>query len=310
MARKKQNVVLEDIELKPQVIGYTYKKKSNLGRVIFIFIVFILVVYYINDISVFINNLIGKGSAETIENLSGSNDNKNDNNVDKEKNEIVYNIFDNNLSIVEGDMILNNFIYENNKLTFDITNTTKNKLQLSQKKYFIETYTENKTLLERFKLDVDTINENSKISHVLNISNSFYYLVLEEKNIDDYPVVNLISDASGYATITCTRGIENIEYAFRNNELETIKHTISDNNVLDAEYYTRYDLYQNKMTTYNNIPGVTATFNGSVNGYTGIITIDLQKANLSTISENYYYGYKELPKVVKFEMQTYGFRCI
>ena len=147
MARKKQNVVLEDIELKPQVIGYTYKKKSNLGRVIFIFIVFILVVYYINDISVFINNLIGKGSAETIENLSGSNDNKNDNNVDKEKNEIVYNIFDNNLSIVEGDMILNNFIYENNKLTFDITNTTKNKLQLSQKKYFIEKYTENKKLL-------------------------------------------------------------------------------------------------------------------------------------------------------------------
>ena len=46
MAKKKKNiVVLEDTELKPQVIGYTYKKKSNLGRVIFIFIVFILAVY-------------------------------------------------------------------------------------------------------------------------------------------------------------------------------------------------------------------------------------------------------------------------
>ena len=41
MARKKKNehVILENIELKPQVIGYTYQKKSNIGRVIFIFMV-------------------------------------------------------------------------------------------------------------------------------------------------------------------------------------------------------------------------------------------------------------------------------
>ena len=42
---KKEKVVLENIELKPQVIGKTYRKKSNLGRVIVIFIIFILVVY-------------------------------------------------------------------------------------------------------------------------------------------------------------------------------------------------------------------------------------------------------------------------
>ena len=83
MAKKnKEIVVLENVELKPQVIGYTYKKKSNIGRVIFIFIAFALVVYYINDISVFINDLFGKETAASIDNLAGSTnkeENKNNN---------------------------------------------------------------------------------------------------------------------------------------------------------------------------------------------------------------------------------------
>ena len=59
MAKKKnENVILENVELKPQVLGYTFQKKNNIGRVIFIFIAFILVVYYIDDISVFFNNLL------------------------------------------------------------------------------------------------------------------------------------------------------------------------------------------------------------------------------------------------------------
>ena len=83
----------------------------------------------------------------------------------------------------------------------------------------------------------------------------------------------------------------------------------SDNNIEDANYYTNYTAYQNKATTYNNIEGITATFNSTLNGYTVIFAIDLQKSNLSTVEEKYYYGFKEVPKVVKFEMQTYGFNC-
>ena len=312
MAKKKKNehVILENIELKPQVIGYTYQKKSNLGRVIFIFIAFLLVVYYINDISVFINKLIGKDSAETIEGLSGSN---NDNNVggnnNTEKNELIYNIYDVNLVITEGDMRLNNFNYIDGKLTFDVNNTSNKQLNLSEKKYFIETYSENKTLLERVKLDVNTINESSKVSFELDITKPFYYLVLEEKTIEDYPAISLTPDENGVAILRCLKATEEILYTFRNDELETIKHTISDSNVTDANYYNRYTSYQSKAATYNTISGMSATFNGTLNGYTLVVAIDLANANLSTIDENYYYGYKEIPEVVKFEMQTYGFGC-
>lgn len=312
MAKKKKNehIILENIELKPQVIGYTYQKKSNLGRVIFIFIAFLLVVYYINDISVFINKLIGKDSAETIEGLSGSN---NDNNVggnnNTEKNELIYNIYDVNLVITEGDMRLNNFNYIDGKLTFDVNNTSNKQLNLSEKKYFIETYSENKTLLERVKLDVNTINESSKVSFELDITKPFYYLVLEEKTIEDYPAISLTPDENGVAILRCLKVTEEILYTFRNDELETIKHTISDSNVTDANYYNRYTSYQSKSATYNTISGMSATFNGTLNGYTLVVAIDLANANLSTIDEKYYYGYKEIPEVVKFEMQTYGFGC-
>ena len=84
MAKKKnENVILENVELKPQVLGYTFQKKNNIGRVIFIFIAFILVVYYIDDISVFFNNLLGRETHSTIS--SNANNGNKDKEEEKEK---------------------------------------------------------------------------------------------------------------------------------------------------------------------------------------------------------------------------------
>lgn len=308
MAKKNKKVVLEDIELKPQVIGYTYKKKSNIGRVIFIFIIFILVIYYINDISVFINNLLGKTTAQSIKEQTNS-DNKKDPNNDDDETEIVYNIFNGNLIINESGLTLNNFNSFNNILTFDANNETNLSIDLSKRKFFIETYSEDKTLLERFKVDFNIIASNSKMSFSFDLSRPIYYLVLSEKSVNDYPAINLGDSDTGISILTCTKGIENIVYSFRNNELSEITHTISDSNITDTNYYNRYNLFQNKTITYNNIDGITATFNSTLNGYTAVIDIDLQMINLNNISEKYYYGYKEEPKVVNFEMETYGFNC-
>lgn len=305
--KNKKRVILEDIELKPQVIGYTYQRKNNIFRVIIIFIAFGLAVFYINDISVYVNNLLGKNTAPTISN--NTTEHQKPNNNDNSKNEIIYNIFSNSLEIKEENIIINNFNYNSNSLTFDIINSSKVNVDLSNKKYFIETYTENKTLLERHKLDINKIAIGAKVSYQFDVANSFYYLVLEEKKTEDYPVVKLTYDDTSYANITCTKGYETIVYKFSNDELVEIKDTISESDVNATNYYTRYTSYQNKSMSYNNMEGITATFNGSLNGYTAIILLDLQKVNLELVNELYYYGYKEEPKVVKFEMQTYGFIC-
>ena len=309
MAKKKnEKVIIEDIELKPQVIGYTYKKKSNLGRVIFTFVIFILVVFYINDISVFVNNLIGKDSAESIKNLT-NNKEENKEEQNSEKNEVIFNVYDSNLKIEEDDFLINNFSLNDNQLSFDVVNTSKNTINYSDKKYFIETYSENKTLLERFKIDINSIEVNGTKNIVMPITSNFYYIVLSEKDINDYPAVSLIADETGKAEITCTKGIESIVYIFKENKLEQIKHTISDNDVTDADYYARYNYNQNKITGLNNLTGFTTTFNATLNGYTGVILIDLKQADLNNVDDYKYYAYNEEPKVVKFEMQTFGFNC-
>jgi len=313
MAKRKkyEKVVLENIELKPQVIGYTYKKKNNLGRVIFIFIAFALVVYYINDISVFVNKLIGKNSAQSIQELAGNENNKEqeNNNGNIEKNEIEFYEYSNSLTLTEENITLNNFNVLDNKLTFDIVNNSDKVIELAEENYFMELYNENKTLLERIKIDINTINIGSKVSFELDINSSFYYLAFEKKNIDDYPIVTLNNDENGIGIIKCTKGINEIIYTFSKDKLEKIKHTISDSNVSDVNYYTNYTAYQSKVTSYDNISGITATFNGSLNGYTAIIDVNLSQVDLNKINEKYYYTYNELPKVVKFEMQTYGFNC-
>ena len=133
--------------------------------------------------------------------------------------------------------------------------------------------------------------------------------MLTEKTINDYPALNLEKDSSGYGTITCDNGIDNIVYSFENDKLITIKHTITNNNVSDPNYYIDYTLWQNKISSYNSIEGISASFNGTLNGYSAIINIDLHKANLTNITEKYYYALGEEARVVNFEMETYGFNC-
>ena len=204
-------------------------------------------------------------------------------------------------------MTLNNFKYENNKLTFDAINNNKD-IDLSNKKYYLETYNSNKTLLERYKIDISNILTNTKNSFEYEIKNNFEYFVIAEKSVDDYPSVTLI-ESNGVGILTCYKDIETIIYSFKDNELTSIKHSIVDNNVNDTNYYSKLTLYQNKVNIYNNISGINATFNSTENGFSSIFAIELDKANLFGLSEKYYYAYKEKAKVVKFEMQTYGFSC-
>ncbi len=309
--KKVSNVVLENVELKPQVIGHIYQKKSNLGRVIFIFVCFILVVYYINDISVFINNLLGRNTAITIGGNSSGNNKPN--NVPNGGNnsstkEIIYYEFNNNLTISESSLVLNNFKLNNNKLTFDANNNTNALVNLTNKKYFLELYTQNKTLLERIKVDFNSIEAGSKVSFNLDVKESFYYITIVEKSVDDYPSVNYPFE-SGIMSFTCSKNGEQVNYTFANEKLISLKHILNDSNINDANYLNRYNNYEREANTYNSLEGFTATFNGTDNGYTFIVSIDLEKVGTNNLNNKYYYALNTEPKVVSFEMQTYGFTC-
>ncbi len=305
--RKKEKIVLENIELKPQILGYTFKKKNNIIRVIIIFIAFILVVYYIDDISIFFNNLLGKETATTIK--DNANKNNNANNDGENNKKVEYYSYSEDLQIKFNNFTIDNFSLVNNVLTFDVNNLTSETIDVSDKKIYLETYDANKTIIERFKIDINSIAKNSKITLNLNVNSNFNYISILEKSIDEYPALTLEADANGENKIVCTKNKETFTYILKDASLITINHQIIDSDVNSSEYITSLSTYQNKVNSYKEIEGIDSSIASNLAGYTVNITLDLSKVDLSKINEKYYFAYHEDAKVINYEMPTYGFTC-
>ena len=307
--KKKERIVLENVELQPQVLGYTYQKKNNVGRVLIIFIAFILVVYFIDDISVFFNNLLGRETAETISNNANNNNNNTNNNTNNQEKQIEYYLYSNDLQIKYLNLTFDGFTIVNNILSFDVNNLTSETIDVADKNIFLETYDANKTLIDRFKLDINSVANNSKISLELNIKDKFNYVVITEKNVEDYPAITLNADTNGESTLVCTKDKETITYTFKEASLIKINHKIVDNDINDVNYNANLNSYQNKVNNYKQVEGVEASLTNNLTGYNVDITLDLAKVDLSKINEKYYYAYHEEAKVINYEMPTYGFTC-
>ncbi len=314
MAKKGQKVVLENVELQPQVIGLTYRKKSNLGRVVFLFIALGLAIYYINDISLFINNLLGRQTAETIkptENPSvpgGATGDEDEEENPGEEIKINYQELNTMLEIKEAGLTINRFVNANNNLSFVAKNTTDSNIDLTSSRYFLETYNSEKTLLERFKVDFDSIGSNKEVSFNFNLTNSnITYIALVKKVPSDYPTFT--GNETGSFILTCVKDNNSIAYNFLKDELVSISETISNSNITAPDYQTNYSSMQTKVNNYNSIDGITATFNGSINGYTAVFNVDLKTANISSLNEKHYFKNLEKISVINFEMGTYGYTC-
>lgn len=311
MAKKNQKIEVENIELKPQVIGKIEKKKNNIGRVLIIFIVFIFTIIFLPEITIFLNNKLGMKIAPTIVDNKEEKDNKPNNNNPTSNNEIEYILFNENTEIKKDDYIVNSFSLINNQLSFNIQNTLDKSLDLSKDLLYLETYNESKTLIERFKIDLEPMGAKKSQSVKVVLTNpNIYYVSFVSKTTNDYPVVDLTKNDLGYATMTCKSGNDTIIYTFKNDELVTVKEEVIYNfNVLDQNYSSEFSKYQSKCANYDVINGVNTSFNNSTNGFTAVIEVDMAILEKDKLDEKYYYSYKEVPKVIKFEMETYGYKC-
>ncbi len=302
MAKSKNvNIELENIELKPQIIGHTYQKKSNLGRIIFLIVVLLVVVFYIDDISVFLNNIFGKETADTI---------KNNAETDTDNNFGVYKALENNpIFKIEG-LTFRNFRFSKKVLTFDVINNTDNVVNISKRKIFLDAYNseENRMLLETFKLNIRELAPKDQTRITLQATKNFKVISIVEKTIDDYPEVSITPNSAGAYIITCNKDNDQLSYTFENNNLMIINHTYSLNSSAE-NYQDELNKYQTLSSTYKSIEGFESTFSSNQFGFTMSVRINLEMANLQKANNIYYYSYKELAKVVKYEMEGYGFVC-
>lgn len=305
MAKKIKNVVLDDTELKPQVIGYVYKKKSNLGRIILIFVALILVIYYINDISVYINKIIGKDSSSSIKDMANDENRKLP--FEKKEEEEKYKLYSNDLVMSLENLNITNFSYKDNTLSFFAYNYTTDNIDLTNKKYYLETYNKDKNFIERFKIDFDLMEAKAQKQFEVTTKSDFEYVDFVLKTVDEYPNINL-TYTEDVAVITCKKNNDTIKYSFIKDALKNVEYELIDNNK-DNNYYVRYASTKEKSENYNKIEGITSSFSSNLSSYTIHINVDLTIASLENFNELYHYTKDEMPKVISYEMPTYGFTC-
>ncbi len=314
MAKKdKQNIVIVDKELTPTIIGKLDKTEKSPALLIIIFIIFIAVAIFLPDITGYVESYLN-GNKQNIP--SNPSNNYNDNNNTEKPNvgeEITYYDYATDLSILTDLFTMSNIVLSENKIYFDLTNTTNSILNLNDYKYFLEIYSSENTLIQRIKISYDTIDSSFTKSYNYDlddgVADSLAKLLIVSKQESDYPEVNLSSDADGNGLLVCTKDYETITYTFGNNLLISINDIVNYQFNNSDTYSMALQSYQVLAATYNNYEGVSSTLITSETGFTYTTLIDLRNADIKNIENNNYYNYRAQAKTVKFETESNGFSC-
>lgn len=313
MARKKKfdykNLKVDENDLAITKIGEMPNENKS---PIFVIVVFGILITFI----IFLPDIVSYFSEGNIPFINGPSVIEEENTPqDSTKKELVYyNLDSATLIKLEEGIKVSDFKMENNKLAFTINNTNESKFYFSKRNYFIELYSEDKTLLERIILTKDSISKDSSkeysYSVLSNTALNATMIVFVEKQVEDYPVVTLSTNEEREEILTCVREDEVITYKFKDEKLEAIidvlNYVRNDNDIL---YLNDVMSWQSKVSSYNNINGITSSFISNDNGFVVNTMLDLANVKPEALDNDYYYGYKTLAKVVNFEMEARGFRC-
>lgn len=306
MARKKK-IVIVDKELTPTVLATIENKKTGLIGLVLLFIIFGGVVYYLPEISLYVENYL-----HPEKNPVGSNkpNEEKPNEDDKtDINETVKHPYTNTLSITEKDLVLSNFSIVDTTLNFRITNNSKERKDLATLSYYMELYNAEDTLLQRIKVDEMAIGANTyyDASYPLqdaNVSSIAFLEIVEE----EYPSFVAKANEQKQALLVCKRDNETVNYLLKNNQVYQIEDIFTLNST-DPSFATVLPTYQALATTYATINGITS--NVSNQGTTAIFktTVDLSSNNANLFINKLIYANATDAKVIRFELLARGYNC-
>ena len=315
MARKKiKNFKLEQDELKPLTIGiFESRKKSSLG-IFVILTFFVLVIFFLPEISDYINDLLYPKPSIIIPNdpvVPVDPDIDDNPSLDDS-----FYLYSTDLKIANDDISVDGFAVDttNNTLTYKISNIGNN-TDIEALNYYIEIYNGERTLIERVKLANNLIlASGSSRSLTRNISNdaalNIGYVVLIKKTIAEYPEVSLTTSEDGNSLLVCSKEHEKITYKFENEKLKELTSVVSYSNT-DNDYEKAYDNIKTTSQGYNSKTGVSSTLIGDTTNETfSLVTnVNLNEASRFYIFNADSFKLDTIPKVVNFEMEAQGFKC-
>ncbi len=313
MARKKKfnykNLKINEEELAVTKIGEMPNENKNPIFLLLVFGIFIVFVFFLPSVVTYFQ----EGNF-TITGNSKVEDEPKENELESE-NEIVYYTIDSNLVVdLEEGIQLNNFKISTDSISYTVHNSLDNKFYFDKRNYFMELYTDNNTLLERIILSKESVSKD--VSKDFNYSintqtaSEAKKIVFLEKNVEDYPNVELTKNEADEGELVCTKNFETITYTFHNDDLIQISDIVNYNQMANqSAYQNDLALWQSRVSNYNNIEGVSSSFVTSTNGFVANTVLDLENVKLSNVDNENYYEYKTAAKVVSFEMESRGFSC-
>ena len=303
---KNKKVVIVDEELTPTVLYTKKEKKGSIIWLILIFAIFIAVVIYLPDITLYIDEYLNPTVNVPVTPSNPNNDNPND---DEDAEEVTRYELTTDLQITEDNFTLSNFVVTDSTISFRITNTGTELLDFSELNYFLELYNANRMLLQRIMVSDQIIAAGSGVNVSYDITNSSITIIsFLEIASTDYPAHVLEADDSGNATMTCTKGYETVTYAFTDNLVYAIEDLFTVATT-DPNYSTLYSSYQALAATYNTIGGLNSTVSVLDNNLTFRTTINLAMVSEGTFNNVIYYPRNTDAKIINFELESNGYTC-
>ncbi len=239
----------------------------------------------------------------------------------EENNEIkYYNVTDNLLIVLSGFNFTNFVVNTNtNTLTFTLTNQNGDAKLFQENNYYLELYTADELLLQRIKLTTELVNGSTNFSYDItealeNGTISKVAIVL--KTNEDYPPVELETDANNNPILTCEKDNEVLTYQFiYENNVYHLKHINEQNSYRsnDINYANYLQEYTELSNSYTGINGVSTSLNPTTTGFSFETNIDLEKISVANyrriFKKNMYYDKNTEAKVISFELSASGYTC-
>lgn len=314
MARKRKykNIKLEQTELTSTPIGaFENRKKSSIGA-FFIIGVFVLVVFYLPEISEYINNYLETKEIPIIKPSTPTPKPTVPEPIVDTENLIE---FTSDTIVKNDEVTVNNFNVntENLTISYDVTNNTNRNVNIAELNYFLEIFNSEQTLIKRVKLAKDgNLNSGAFTNITTNINeeaaSSISYIAIVKKSSSDYPLVELTEDSEKKSSLICTFNNELVTYNFENGLLKEVVSDIKYLNT-DIDYQTKHESNVIAVSNYNNTTGVTSSIINEEDGYSIKTIVNLSNASRMYIFNANTFKLDTEAKVVKFEIEAEGFNC-
>ena len=293
--QKLKNVVISDEELKPTTVGYLDSKQKGPILLFFIFAVLIGALYYMPEISEYVNkNILGIKTSNKDQDVI-----EDDISTDK-----IVEVTD-DMALKVGDLEFRDFSFNSNSVSFKVTNVGKSDVDLSS--YYYETYNESQKIIERVAISNETISSNKTLELDITTKNSSYqYISFSSIDINNLPDVELTNN-----TLSCTvSNEEEYTYNFSNGSLvRVIYKLVKEKSNYDDEKYNGLLSSYTEIAASTIVDGISNGLSNNEYSFIYTKTIDLQIVDKANVDNALYYSYQESANKIAFEMSTKGYKC-